>query len=184
MNIDDPLDDLIQSARRRTEKSSPTSPPPETKSAEKKALNPIELLTLPADQREVINYLSRQKQAHLKDIQAGVPTLSRAEVVEALQILKERGYIREVLLDGEVYYRVAFGGTTSRTKVYLPEDIWSSLNLVQAQGLQINYMIHRQPSLQRIDTYLTDGQRTILGQPGAARCSRETRPDHFPDVHV
>ena len=61
MSIDDPLDDLIQSARQRTEKSIPTPPPPEATSAEKKALNPIELLTLPGDQREVINYLSRQK---------------------------------------------------------------------------------------------------------------------------
>ena len=125
MNTDDPLGDLIQSARRRKDKSSPISPPPETKPEEKKALNPIDLLTLPANQREVVNCLSRQKQANLKEIQVRVPTLSATEVVEALQILKESGYVREALLDREIYYRVTFGGTTSRSKVYLPENIWS-----------------------------------------------------------
>lgn len=127
MSSNNPLDDLIGAARRRANK--PGRAGPRAAGASKGALNPLDILTLPAVQRQVVNFLSRQKQARLEDVARGLPKIAAAEITKAIQTLKELGYIREALIEGEIYYRVAFGGTTSRAKVFLPEKIWSSLTV-------------------------------------------------------
>ncbi len=142
MNQDDPLDDLIQAARRRKDKPAPPSP----KAEDKKALNPLDLLTLPTPQREVVNFLSRQKQARLEEIQQKLRSVT--EVPQAIQTLKEIGYIREALIDGEIFYRVAFGGTTSRSKIFLPENIWSSLNVDNLTFLKEMPLFQQLPELE------------------------------------
>ncbi|MEW5957941.1 MAG: cyclic nucleotide-binding domain-containing protein [Chloroflexota bacterium] len=125
MSQDNSLDDLIQATRRRKAESPPAAGRPE----EKKALNPLDLLTLPTPQREIVNFLSRHKQARLEEIQQKLQSIPAAELVKTIQTLKEIGYIREALIEGEVFYRVAFGGATSRSKIFLPEHIWSSLTV-------------------------------------------------------
>jgi CRP-like cAMP-binding protein len=146
------LDDLVQavgkgkkSARKGKQKSSQVSPSEKT---EKKALNPLDLLTLPATQRKVVNYLSHQKRASLENIQKGLPSFSTVELEQAMRSLRDAGYIREALLDGEVYYRVVFGGTSSRSKIFLPPHIWSSLNVDKLTFLKQIPMFQNVPRLE------------------------------------
>ncbi|HXV44615.1 MAG TPA: hypothetical protein VEC96_16260, partial [Anaerolineae bacterium] len=128
------LDDLISGVRAQQRKPGATASRPKT--APKKGLTPLELLDLPEAQRGIVTYLSHQKQANLADLQRASPTLAPAELEEALQVLKETGSIREALIEGEIYYRVAFGGTSGRSKIFLPENIWSHLSADNLSFLQ------------------------------------------------
>lgn len=121
------FDTLIQTVIGKRKKKSDR--PPGSTTREKRSLNPLELLTLPTAQRKIINYLSHRKRATMEEIKEGLKALPAAELEQALRPLREAGYIHEALVDGEVYYRVVFGGTSSRSKIFLPAGIWSSLNM-------------------------------------------------------
>ena len=123
------LDDLLQGVKRSKESGAGA------KSTSKKALSPLELLALPDNQRKVVNYLSHQKQSSLDDVQQNLPDFSTTELEQTLYALKEAGYIREALIDGEIYYRVVFGGS-ARSKIFLPAGIWDRLNLDSVTFLQ------------------------------------------------
>ncbi|MBN1221419.1 MAG: cyclic nucleotide-binding domain-containing protein [Anaerolineae bacterium] len=132
-NNDDSLDELIQAVG-KSKKKPGRAPGPEP--PEKKALNPLELLNLPDTQRKIVNYLSHQKRAGIEEISQEFQTLAVGELEQAMRALREAGYVREALIDGEVYYRVVFGGTTRRSKIVLPADIWSRLKMDNITFLQ------------------------------------------------
>jgi CRP-like cAMP-binding protein len=131
------LDDLIGGLRSRSKKA-PVTPSP----APKQGLNPLDLLDLPLIQRELITYLSHQKQANLAELQQANPTVSQSELEQALRALKEAGSIREAFIDGQIHYRVAFGGVSNRSKIFLPENIWNRLNPDNLTFLQQMPMFH------------------------------------------
>ena len=123
------LDDLLQGVQDRKKAGT------KGKTGGKKALSPLELLALPDNQRKVVNHLSHQKQSSLADMQQNLPDFSPTELEQTIYALKEAGYIREALIDGEIYYRVVFGGS-ARSKIFLPAGIWDRLNLDSVTFLQ------------------------------------------------
>ncbi|MCB9437894.1 MAG: cyclic nucleotide-binding domain-containing protein [Anaerolineales bacterium] len=95
---------------------------------DEKGLNPLDLLSLPPLQRDVVNYLSRKKQASLDDIQERLKR-SPEEITAVAKDLEDLGYIYEVLIDGVLHYRVYFGGKVSRSGRGVPTDIWDAVDL-------------------------------------------------------
>ncbi len=143
------LDNLLSGVQACKKKSDVA--PPQPKLAPKKGLTPLEMLDLPEAQRSIITHLSHQKQASLADLQRAIPSLVPIELERALQALKETAFIHEALLDGEIYYRVAFGGTLGRSKIFLPENIWSRLssdNLTFLQQMPLFQSIPRRRLVQ------------------------------------
>ncbi len=124
------LDDLLHGVKRRKKAAGQAQ-----KSERKKALSPLDLLDLPETQRKVVNFLSHQKQANLDGIKQKFSQLSTTELEQTIHTLKDAGYIREALLNGEIYYRVIFGGS-SRRKIFLPAGIWDRLNMDNISFLQ------------------------------------------------
>lgn len=126
---DDPLDSLLGSIR----------PPKRTitedlsflraeRSTEERGLNPLDMLALPQHQRDLVNFLSRRKQASLEQIGEKVKGTPE-EIAENLAVLKDKGYIREALLDSIIHYRVVFRGKVSRSGRGVPQDIWDAVDL-------------------------------------------------------
>ncbi len=128
-NNDDPLADLLGSVRRQKKKALETSEfAPSDKPSGETGLNPLDLLALPTAQRDLVNFLSRRKQANLPQVQERLGR-SLQEVRQTLSDLKEAGYIHEALVDGELYYRVVFGGKVSRSGRGVPQHIWDAVDL-------------------------------------------------------
>ncbi|MBI1881880.1 MAG: cyclic nucleotide-binding domain-containing protein [Chloroflexi bacterium] len=133
------LDDLISGVRAsgvRARQNKPDASASKPVSTPRKGLTPLDVLALPEAHRNIITYLSHQKQATLAELQRANLNLTPTELEQALQTLKETGSIREVLIDGQIYHRVAFGGTMGRSKVCLPENIWSRLRADNLTFLQ------------------------------------------------
>lgn len=140
MTNDDPLKDLLQSARQRgktepfggkqaTGQAPPLGEtPPVSPPAPAQGLNPLDLLALPQAQRDLINWLSRQKQATLSQIQTGLNSTPQ-DTAQTIRALKQAGYLREALVEGQLQYRVAFSGKISRAAQNLPEAIWARVDL-------------------------------------------------------
>jgi len=100
-----------------------------------KGLSPLELLSLPRDQRQTINWLARKRQAPFAEIQAALES-DPTQLSQTLQALEEAGYIRQALVKGQVVYRVVFGGTISRGGRGLDQEIWSVVELDNASFVQ------------------------------------------------
>jgi hypothetical protein len=100
-----------------------------------KGLSPLELLALPRDQRQTINWLARKRQAPFAEIQAALES-DPTELSQTLQSLEEAGYVRQALVEGQVVYRVVFGGTISRGGRGLDQEIWSVVELDNASFVQ------------------------------------------------
>ncbi|MBN1200969.1 MAG: cyclic nucleotide-binding domain-containing protein [Anaerolineae bacterium] len=131
---DDPLDGLLDSVRRRRKQDQvPASGTPGQ--AETTGLNPLDLLALPHAQRDLVNWLSRQKQARFEQIQAALG-VDAAQIESVLADLKQAGYIHEALIDGEIYYRVVFRGKVSRGGRSLPDSIWARVDLDTTEFLR------------------------------------------------
>jgi CRP-like cAMP-binding protein len=124
---DDLLGRLLRSARRGGQSSDKT-PPARPQADAPTGLNPVDLLALPPDQRDLINWLSRRKQARFDEIQEALQT-KPTQLTALLSALKTARHIQEALIDGEIYYRVAFGGRVSRAARGLPEGIWDLVDL-------------------------------------------------------
>lgn len=123
---DDPLAGLLGSVRRQ--KNIQIDYSRAEKPSDEKGLNPLDLLSLPPLQRDVVNYLSRKKQAALDEIQERLQR-SADEIAEVAKALEDLGYIYEVLIDGVLHYRVFFGGKVSRSGRGVPSDIWNAVDL-------------------------------------------------------
>ncbi len=128
---DDFLDGLLRSSRHRARKegeSAPQDRAPVVGSEEERGLNPFDVLTLPHDQRELVNWLARRKQATLPDIAQGLGRPINA-IQQTLAPLESEGYVHDALVEGEIYYRVVFRGAVSRAARGLPQDIWARVDL-------------------------------------------------------
>ncbi len=99
-----------------------------TETGEGVGLNPLDLLGLPPAQRDLINWLSRRKQARFEEIQEAL-SVEGTQLTNTLAALKTARHVQEALIDGEIYYRVVFGGKVSRAARGLPEGIWERVDL-------------------------------------------------------
>ncbi len=130
--------------------------------AESTGLNPLALLELPAHQRDLVNWLSRRKQARFPALQAALG-LEPEALQAVLAELKQAGHIHEALIDGQIFYRVVFGGKISRAARELPDAIWSRLDLDDSLFLRQVPLVRGLPD---------DALRTIAGQLDARRYRR------------
>ncbi len=122
---DDLLGGLLDGVRKR--KTSTGESPPEA-SGGAGGLNPLDLLAMPPALRDAINWLSRRKQATLPELAAA---LKRDEVAVTAVVdeLKQAGYLKEALIEGQLFYRVVFGGRVTRSGRGVPSDIWNAVDL-------------------------------------------------------
>jgi CRP-like cAMP-binding protein len=128
MNMsDDSLRDLLGAGRRRKTQEVPavTDDNPTEPS---KGLNPLDVLEMPEEQRDVVNWLSRRQQARMSEIQEGVGK-DPAQVRTIVNSLKQSGAIHEALINGEIFYRVVYKAKVGRVSRGLPQDFWSRLDL-------------------------------------------------------
>ncbi|MBN1965076.1 MAG: cyclic nucleotide-binding domain-containing protein, partial [Anaerolineae bacterium] len=123
-NHDDPLDALVRGTRRRAQ----PDPGAGDDAGGQKGLNPFDLLALPPAQRDLINWLSRHKQARFEELQQALG-LDANQLDAVLADLKQAQYIHEALIGGEVVYRVVFRGKVSRAGRSLPDSIWDRIDL-------------------------------------------------------
>jgi len=70
-------------------------------------LSSLDVLTLPADQRRLINWLTRSAQATVEQIAQGL-NLDSDQVMPMIAALRRTNFVTEAVRDGQVYYRVAF----------------------------------------------------------------------------
>jgi CRP-like cAMP-binding protein len=123
---DDSLRDLLGAGRRRKTQEVPTVTDDATEPS--KGLNPLDVLEMPEEQRDVVNWLSRRPQARLSEILEGVGK-DPAQVRLTVNALKQSGAIHEALINGEVFYRVVYKARVGRVSRGLPQDFWSRLDL-------------------------------------------------------
>jgi CRP-like cAMP-binding protein len=124
---DDLLGRFLHSTRRGGPPSDET-PSAGSQTDDHAGLNPLDLLGLPPDQRDLINWLSRRKQARFDELLDAL-NIKPAQLAAVLTALKNVRHIQEALIDGEIYYRVVFGGKISRAARGLPEGIWKLIDL-------------------------------------------------------
>jgi CRP-like cAMP-binding protein len=124
---DDLLGRLLHSMRRGGQPSD-DAPSAGSPTDDHAGLNPVDLLGLPPDQRDLINWLSRRKQACFDELLDALQ-IEPAQLTAVLEALKNARHIQEALIDGEIYYRVVFGGKVSRAARGLPEGIWELVDL-------------------------------------------------------
>jgi CRP-like cAMP-binding protein len=97
-------------------------------------LKPSEILFMSSGQKNVVTYLSHQRYASAVDIQQAVG-MERSKTLEILSGLKDEGYIHEVLVGGEIMYRVKFADTSNKNN-NLPKELWNALSLDNAAFLK------------------------------------------------
>jgi CRP-like cAMP-binding protein len=125
---DDLLGKLLGPLRRDSQPAGDASSAKAQPADNPAGLNPLDLLGLPLEQRDLINWLSRRKQARFDDLVEALG-LESAQLTGILAALKSARHVQEALIDGEVYYRVVFGGKVSRAARGLPEGIWDVVDL-------------------------------------------------------
>ena len=131
------LDELLRFPRGSNSKRGRNLPGPESlsKPTEPRGLNPLDVLSLPPAQRELVNWLARRNQARLSEIQQSLAQEPN-RIEKTLLDLKEAGYVQEVLIEGQVAYRVVFRGAVSRAGRKLSNDIWDLIDLDNITFLQ------------------------------------------------
>ena len=128
MSDNDPLSNLLGSFRRKKGQDADIDFSRPAKPEGEKGLNPLDLLALPPEQRDLVNFLSRRKQATIETLQEH-SALPLDKLAAVLNELKSTGYIHEALVDGNIFYRVVFGGKVSRSGRGVPQDIWDAVDL-------------------------------------------------------
>lgn len=125
MSDNDNLDSLVSGLRGRVGKTGRSAPSRANTSqpTESKGLNPLDVLSLPPFQRELVNWLARRKQARFSEIEQALAK-DKEHVEKTLEVLKASGYVQLLLQDGEIYYSVVFSGTVSRSGRGLSSEIW------------------------------------------------------------
>src|SRR5579859_569907 len=91
-------------------------------------LNALELLNLPTDQRKVITWLSRKKQATFAEIEKALGQTPEA-LQATLRALQQANYVNEALVDRDLYYRVVFRGSVRRKATGISEALWTRVDL-------------------------------------------------------
>jgi CRP-like cAMP-binding protein len=119
---DELLDELLSPSPRAARRATQTQT----------GLTPLDLLTedIPAEQRLLISWLARRKQAPFEEISAfvaqhGIPA---ERVQPMLDAMLEKELLHQALLDGEICYRIVFQGTVRRIGVGLPDEVWQRVD--------------------------------------------------------
>ena len=121
-------DDLLSQFLPPTKRGERRATPAPVEGESGGGLNPLELLDLPPAQRDLINWLSRRKQARFDDLLEALG-VEPAHLTDVITALKEARHIQEALIDGEIYFRVVFAGKVSRAGRGLPASIWERVDL-------------------------------------------------------
>ena len=120
---EDTLDNLVSRVKnRRARGGAAPVPAPQVG-----GLKPSELLFMSKDQKKLITYLSRQPYARIDEISRAIE-MDQSQTHKILSDLKDDGYVHEVLMDGEIFYRVKFGDTANKNN-NLPKELWDSLSV-------------------------------------------------------
>ncbi len=110
----DPLGALLSTTRRRArQRGSDPDVARQPPSPRRRGLSPVALLSLPRNQRDLVNWLARKREAALCDIQNALGQ-STGQLTETIRALREAGYIKETRSNGDTYYCVVFSGPTKR----------------------------------------------------------------------
>jgi DNA-binding transcriptional ArsR family regulator len=110
---DDTLNALLNATRRHAKKRANAAPAASQRATGSQGLNPIDLLSLPRGQCRLLNWLLRSESAPFGEIQAALG-MGDAELSEALQALKDAGYIGETLIEDVTYYHVILSDQAGR----------------------------------------------------------------------
>ena len=129
-NSEDALDNLVSRAKKRRAGDSGSTSVPEPQLG---GLKPSELLFMSKDQKKLITYLSRQRYARIGEISLAIE-MDHSQTHKILSDLKDEGYVHEVLMDGEIFYRVKFGDTANKNN-NLPKELWDALSLDNVEFL-------------------------------------------------
>ena len=87
----------------------------------KKGLSPIDLLDMPPELTEVVNQIIRKNGMKLEEVAQRL-NKSEDEAKEALNALIEKGYVREVKVKQEIWYKAQFGRKADKV---VSDNIWS-----------------------------------------------------------
>jgi CRP-like cAMP-binding protein len=122
-NSEDDLDGLVGRVKsRRAEGRRPFVP-----TQQLGGLRPSEILFMSGEQKKLIYYLSHQQYARIEDIERAIE-LDQAETLKILSVLKDEGYVHEVLVNGEILYRVKFVDTSKKNN-RLPQELLNALSI-------------------------------------------------------
>ena len=91
-------------------------------------ISSLDILGLPADQRKLINWLTRKKEATFGELQEGLG-ITTEKLNELIEALKASNYIYEALTDKHVYYRVVFHGSTRQKATGKMGELWARVDL-------------------------------------------------------
>jgi hypothetical protein len=86
-------------------------------------LSMLDILTLPEDQQQIINWMTRQRAVSLADV---VAQMGQDEAVARtmLDTLMGKGFVQEIPGEGELHYRTKMAFKRRRQ---LPSNIWQAL---------------------------------------------------------
>jgi hypothetical protein len=101
---------------------------PEGGHGEKPGIDPLELLGLPADQREIINWLLRNRRATFAELLAALDKVV-VDIPQQLDRLVADGHVEVIAFGGEDTYQVKFRGSSARRLRDFPKDIWKRAGL-------------------------------------------------------
>jgi CRP-like cAMP-binding protein len=122
-NSEDALDGLVSRVKnRRKEGMRPSTFAPQVG-----GLKPSEILFLSSEQKKIITYLSRQRYARMDEIRQAVE-MDHLQTLKVLSALKDEGYVHEVLVDREFFYRVNFMDTSNKNN-NLPRELLNALSI-------------------------------------------------------
>lgn len=88
-----------------------------------KGLTMADVLSLPADQRQVVNWIMRQGEASLHEVLAQTGQGEDA-VRLTMAALVDRGFLRELAFPGDPHYRPRLGARRQQ----LPLIVWQTIN--------------------------------------------------------
>jgi hypothetical protein len=91
-------------------------------------LAPTELTSLPDESRELITWLARRKMATLEEMVQAL-NRKRDSIINTLEELLPKGYVKEMIIEGVKFYRVVFHAKPRRGPQGLGEDLWNQLDL-------------------------------------------------------
>lgn len=92
----------------------------------KKGLSPIDLLDMPEELTEVVNRIIRKNGMKLAEV-AQQLNKTEDEAKEALNKLVEKGYVRQIEVKQEIWYKAQFGRKADKI---VSDNIWSKLDSV------------------------------------------------------
>jgi hypothetical protein len=126
-----PLDAMAESddSGREAVDNKAVEPQKSERGARPRAIAPFELVALPEEERRLMLWLTRQKEATLDDILSGIAREEEETNLEdTLKDLLSSGLVEEFEVEGESLYRCQVRGQSGRRVSGMREDIWSRID--------------------------------------------------------